>query len=215
MKKSILPVLSTTASLFIAMVIHAQNNKVVSDSQVKKSIQTFVNLVDSKNINQFGLTNIAELKSLKAGKQFKKYMIGLDEIENFKQGNDVRQIIKGYPSVEVALVNDSGKIRTSIEFVKKKGNWITTGYGSTPELLILSNAQKDYGNSFVNQGDLIRIPALMITFLAIPSATANGIVFIILENYPRLKLTKGQKLPASKIIEMLVPLAKRHNGLPT
>ena len=187
--------------------------KIVPDSQVKRSIQTFAGLLDSQHVHQFGLASVAELKTLQAGRQFKKYMIGLYDIQNYKQGDDVIGIIKEYPSVEVSLVNSVGKIRTAIEFVKKKDKWIATGYGATPELLILGDAQTKVGDIAFAKGELIRIPSLLITFIAIRSST--GIEFISLEDRPNLNLYKGQKITASDAIMRLVPLAKKHDGLPS
>lgn len=212
MKRNII-ILLFTSCFFTTTVIKAQVDKIVPESQVKQSIQTFVNLVDSQNVQKFGVKNIAELKALKPGKQFKNYMIGLSDIKKYKQGEDVRKIIKEYPSIEVSLVDQSGKILTSIEFVKYNNNWKASGYGSTTEFIMLRRAQTSIGNSDLNKGDLIRIPALRISFIAVSSAA--GLDFISLEDNQNLKLKKGQRIAASEAILRLVSLANKHNGLPT
>lgn len=212
MKKNIIIILLLTTCFFTTIVIKAQPEKIIPESQIKKAIQIFVNLVDSQDLQEFGLQSIAELKSLKAGKQFKKYMIGLDDIKKYKQGEDVGKIIKEYPSIEVSLVNEAGNIRTSIEFVKIKDKWEASGYGSTPELIILSNAQTTLGQNAVAKGRLIRIPALQTSFIAVASAT--GLEFISLNDNQNLKLARGQKINSSEAILKLVPFANKHNGLP-
>ena len=214
MKKNII-ILFLTICFFNPIFIVAQKkggNDTIPESQIKKSIQTFANLIDSQDVQEFGLKSVAELKSLKPGKQFRKFMIGLNDIKKYKPGEDVRKIIKEYLSIEVSLVDKAGKIRTSIEFVKNKGNWEASRYGSTPELKILSNAQTALGASFVKKGDLIRIPALQINFIAVASAAV--LEFISLEDNQKLKLKKGEKLTSSEAILRLVPLANKHNGLP-
>lgn len=109
-------------------------------------------------------------------------------------------------------MNDSGKIRTSIEFVKIKDEWEASGYGSTPDLIVLKNAQTTLQPSFVAKGKLIRIPALQTSFIAVSSLA--GLEFISLTDNQKLKLTRGQKINSSDAILKLVPLANKHNGLP-
>ncbi len=212
MKKNIIPLLLLTTCFFTAIVIKAQGDTIIPDSQIKKSIQAFVSLVDSQDLQEFGLKNMAELKSLKAGKQFRKYMISLNDIKKYKQGEDVNKIIKKYPSIEVSLVNKAGKIRTSIEFVKNKDKWEASGYGSTPEFISLSTSQAALGQGVVSKGKLIRIPALQTSFITVQSAA--GLEFISLEDNQYLKLKKGQKINSSEAILRLVPFANKHNGLP-
>lgn len=211
MEKSIIKLLLLIVCFFTTIVIKAQRDT-ISKNLIDKSIQTFVNLLDSQDVQQFGLKSIAELKTLKAGRQFKKYTIGLSAIKKYKQGDDVKKIIDEYPSIEVSLVDGSGKIRTSIQFVKKNNKWEATGYGSTPELIHLRNAQNELAKSSINKGNLIRIPALQTSFIAVSSAA--GLEFISLENNQKLKFIKGQKIPASEAILRLVPFANKHKGLP-
>lgn len=216
MKKNILiNLLSFTACFFATTIINAQKTQtdtIISESLIKESINRFVSLVDSEDVQEYGLKSIAELKSLRAGKQYRKYVIGLNDIKKFKAGDDVAKIIKEYPSIEVSLVNKSGKIITSIEFVKKDNKWEASGYGSTPELISLGQAQTKYGNGIARRGNLIRIPALGVSFISIPSAA--GLEFMSLEDNQKYKLQKGIKTTASSAILKLVPFANNHNGLP-
>lgn len=184
----------------------------ISENQIKEAVQTFANLIDSQEVQEFGLKSLAELKSLKGGKQFRQYMIGLDDIKKYKQGEDVSKIIKEYSSIEVSLVNDTGKIRTSVQFVKNKGKWEASGWGSTPELIIVRNAQATLADSDINKGKLIRIPALYTNFIAVSSAA--GLEFIVLEDNNELNFKKGEKVTSSDAILKLVPLAIKHPGMP-
>ena len=212
MEKNIIKLLLLSVCFFATIAIKAQGDAIISKNLVDKSIQTFVNLLDSQDVQQFGLKSVAELKTLKAGRQFKKYTIGLSDIQKYKQGDDVKKIVKEYPSIEVSLVDGSGKIRTSIQFVKNHNKWEATGYGSTPELIHLRNAQTSLQKIVIDKGELIRIPALHLSFIAVSSAA--GLEFISLEDNQRLKFKKGQKMPASEAILRLVPFANKHKGLP-
>jgi hypothetical protein len=211
MNRILIKLLFVTTYSLVSLFTNAQDTT-ISDSQIKKSIKTFANLMDTQHLKQFGLTSKDEFKSLKVGKQFKNYMIALNDIKNFKQGDDVNKIILEYPSIEVALVSSTGKIVTSIEFVKNHGKWEASGYGSTPELIMLSRVQGIVGDTFIKVGKLIRIPTLRISFIAIGSG--SQLEFISLDDRVNLKLDKNQKLAASDAILKLVPLAKKHTGLP-
>jgi len=215
--KQVIVLLQIVACLALAVNISGQPTHLVKDtvpySEIKKSMQIFVNLVDSQHVGQFGLASVAELNSLKPGRQFINYMIGLDDLRNYKTGDDVSKLIKEYPSIEVALVNDAGKIRTSIEFVQRDGKWEASGYGSTSEFILLSYSQTTVGENIVNNGNLVRIPSLGVSFLSVRSRT--GTDFISLQDNEQLKLGRGQRMSASEAISKLVPFARKHNGQPT
>jgi hypothetical protein len=215
MKKNITILLFILIGVMTIFFVLAQKKKgidTIPENLIKESIQTFTKLVDSLDIQEFGLKSVDELKSLIPGKQFKNYLIAVDDIKKYKAGEDVRKIINEYPSIEVSLVNGTGNIITSIEFVKNKDKWEAAGYGSTPEFIILRNAQAAIGDSAIKKGTLIRIPALHTSFIAVPSAT--DLNFIILDDNFSLDFKKGAILPASQAILKLVPLANKHNGLP-
>jgi hypothetical protein len=212
MKKYISILFILAICFFIPAVAPGQVPKIISDLQVKKAIETFAKLIDTPDLYKCGVKSLAELKLLKPGQQFKKYMISLDAIKKYRQGDDVNNMIKEYEAVEVALVNDSGKIKTSIEFVKTGNNWKASGYGSTSEFVILSQAQTALTANAINRGKLIRIPSLQVSFIAVSSAA--GLDFVSLADNPKLKLTKGQTIKSSDAILKLAPYATKHNGSP-
>jgi len=220
MKKTVIKLLFLTVWLLATIVSEAQpdttvshkDTTLISNSEIKKSIQEFIELIGSDDPSVYGLKDKTELNSLNAGKQFKKYMIGLSAIKNYKPGNAVGMMIKEYPAIEVSLVSSTGNIRTSIEFVKSKGKWEASRYGSTSELILLSRAQDVLSNNDINRGNLIRIPSLGISFIAVPSG--SGLNFISLEDHPDLGFEKGQSIAASEAILKLVPLANKHKNFP-
>jgi len=201
------------AACFFAIVAEAQNDTIIKTNQIKASILSFTKFVDSSNISEYGFNSIKDLKQSKPGKQFKKYIISLSAVKNFKLGDTVSNIIMGYPSIEVALVNRNGKILNSIEFIEDtiSHKWRASRYGSTPELAILRRVQDVIGDSIIRKGKLIRIPSLNISFIAI-SSNGGGLVFISLVDRPNLNLIRGQKLTASDAILKLVPYAKSYKN---
>jgi hypothetical protein len=220
MKKNRIITLSVFVVCIIAAVfIFTQNsaqdrtqNETIPRDQINKSIQTLASVVNDQNFQTFGLTSKDQLKSLKAGKQYNKYMIGLNDIKNYKSGEDVETIIKELPSVEVPLVDETGKIQTSIEFVKNNGKWETSGFGLSSDLVSVRNMQSARSAASITNGRLIRIPALRVSFIALTAST--GLTFIALQNNESLGFKQGEAILASNAILKLVPVAKQYNGLP-
>ncbi|HYV95447.1 MAG TPA: hypothetical protein VE978_26975 [Chitinophagales bacterium] len=215
MKKNTIALLFLFVCTIAAVFILAQNRDdetAIPAAQINEAIQTFANLANEKNIQSFGLENVDQLEALKPGRQFKKYMIGLDDIKKYKTGDDVNAMIKELPSIEVSLINESGTILSSIEFEKKEDKWVASGFGLTSDLAGLRNAQSMLADSSLNVGRLIRIPSLHTSFLAVPSST--GINFIVLEDNESLGFRKGAMIAASNALLQLVPVANQYNGLP-
>jgi hypothetical protein len=216
MKKSLIVLLIMSSNLFLQSSF-AQKKvtpilKKVPEARIKESILAFANLLDTQQFKKFGIKDQAQLKSLKPGIQFQNYFIGTNDIKNFKPTDDYKKIIREFPSVEVALVDESGKILTAIEFDKKVEKWNVIGYGATPEMISVSKAQDVLGKNTLQKAQLIRIPALFISFLAVP--TSSGICFIPLADNTYAKFKKGEKLKPSEAITRLMPLANQLKGFP-
>jgi hypothetical protein len=192
--------------------MHGQGDS-VSASLINKSIQTFANLVDSPQVKHFGLKSKDQLKTLTGGRQFRTLMIGLYDLQSYQQNQDVKKIIKEYPSREVALVDQQGKIVTSVRFTKKNGQWTAVGYGSTTEFIELRQAQDSIPKTFLVKGNLIRIPALEISFIQVPS-TFGPLEFICLQTRKDFNFYKGKRILASEAVWTLAQLAKTMKDLP-
>ncbi len=200
--KNIIKLILPALCLLVTFIARAQPDKksdtIISKKQIETSIQTFIKVIGSDDPKQYGLKSAAELNSLHPGKQFRKYMISLNDIKNYQQGSDVANIIKEYSAVEVSLVNNTGKIRTSIEFVNNNGQWEASRYGSTPELVLLKSVQNAIADSLIQKSKLVRIPSLNISFIAVPSG--SGLKFISLAEHSHLKLHKAESIAASDAI---------------
>lgn len=184
----------------------------VPQDQVNQSIQTFTRLANDQNIQTFGLKSMEQLRSLKPGRQFRKYMIGLDDVKKFQAGNDVNAIIKPLEAVEISLVDGNGAVQSSIEFVRRDNKWEPSGYGLSNDLVRVKNIQSQVPDSIFRTARLISIPSLKTSFLATGSGAALN--FVVLEDNAALELRRGAILPASDAVQRLVTSANEYNGLP-
>jgi len=220
MKNQILIKLVVVTAFVTALVLifsqdQAQpSNKVetISRDQVNKAVQTLSAMVTDQNFQTFGLTSVGQLQSLKAGKQYNKFMIGLDDIKKYTAGQDVQAIVKPLAAIEVPLVDESGKIQTAIEFVKNKDKWETGGFGLSSDLAAVRNVQANRADTSRSNVSLIRIPALRTRFIGVSSP--SGLNFIVLENNESLGFRQGATIAAKDAILKLVSVAKLYNGLP-
>ena len=199
---------------FLLMILLGQgnNSENIPDKQVREAVNTYSKLMTIETLRDMGFKSADQVKSLKSGQQFKKYMIELDAVRKFKSGDNVDLMIKELPSIEVSLMDDAGKIQTSVEFIKNKDKWESAGFGLSSEFVLLKNAQAFINADTLKSGRLIRIPALHSAFVAISSPA--GVNFIVLEDNESMGLKKGSILPASEVILKLVKSANEYNGLP-
>ncbi len=215
MKKSSRAIVFVTILTIATILIIAQNRNdedVISAEQVSKSIQSFIRLVTPQTAESFGLKSADQLKDLKAGRQFKKYMIGLEDVRNFKPETNVNTIIKELEAVEVSLVDQAGQVQTGIEFTRERGKWEPSAFGLSIDLKRLKDAQVGIPDSVIKSSRLVVIPALRTTFLMQGEGASS--TFYILENNDRLEFRKGIAIPAADALQKLKVVANEYNGLP-
>src|SRR5688572_33237811 len=131
MKRQIITISLITVFTIGAILILAQNRRdtEVPAEQVNQAIQTFSRLLTPETVKSFGFNSVDDLKNLRAGKQFRKHIIGLDDIRRFTPQTQLNSIIKPLDAVEVTLVNQSGEIRSGIEFTMTDGKWQAGSFG--------------------------------------------------------------------------------------
>jgi len=215
MKKNMRVATFAVILITASIIILAQNRgdqPVITADQVNKSIQDFAKLITPQTAESFGLKSADQLKQLSAGKQFKKFMIGLDDVKNYQSTTDMNSIIKELDVVEVAIVDQAGQIQTAIEFTRNNGRWEASGFGLSPDLRRVKDAQSSIPDSVFKSSRLITIPALRTTFLAAGEGTNTK--FYVLENNDRLELRKGAALSPADALQKLKMSANEYNGLP-
>jgi hypothetical protein len=214
MKRQLIITSLVTVFTICTILILAQNRRDgdVPAEQVNQAIQTFSRLLTPETIKSFGFNSVDELRSLRAGKQFRKHIIGLEDIRKFTPQTQLSSIIKPLDAVEVTLVNPSGEIRSGIEFTMRDGKWQAGSFGLSPDLTRLKNAQRSLTDVQIDTVLWIVIPALQTTFLM--KGQGQQASFIILENNERLQFRTGSAVPAAEAIQRLKVIANEYNGLP-
>ena len=144
MKRQIITISLVAIFTIATILIVAQNRRDtdVPAEEVNRAIQTFSKLLTPETVKSFGFNSVEDFRSLRAGQQFRKHIIGLDDIRRFTPQTQINSIIKPLEAVEVSLVNQSGEIQSGIEFTMKDGKWQAGSFGLSPDLTHLKNAQR-------------------------------------------------------------------------
>ncbi len=186
-----------TASCSIAQ--YKKNSDTIPISVIKSSIDKYAKNLSPQLLKDLGLKDKGELLSLKPGFQYKYFMIGVDDIKKYKQGDDINPLIKEYPAIEVGLEDATGKIVIAIGFVKQDNNWAVATFGLTPNFNNIRNSQKIIGYNTLKKGVLIRVPGLELDFIAVPAHNSE-LSFIALKDDPALNLKRGYVQSGSNAI---------------
>ena len=143
------------------------------------------------------------------------YLVRLDQLRDFKPGQDPRQLLV---DMELAFVpvRSHGEIHTSMELHKRDGVWETRSYGSPAHAKLLDQTRRAAANANAVTEDAffeVRVLALNTYFLG--HQGPRGLVLTPMLDDESLGLTAGQSRPAAEVFARLLPRALAHNGQST
>jgi hypothetical protein len=147
------------------------------------------------------------------GTPFPVRMVRLDELQRYQRGSDPAALLHDLETA-VFPIRVAGKVHGEMVMRKVSGVWSARGFAGPAYVQRLENLRgKVSSRAGVSAGStmVVRVPALNIEFVA--HRNVAGLQMTPLTDLPAAGLTAGQALPASRIFELLLPLAKEHNGL--
>lgn len=151
------------------------------------------------------------------GDGFAVKMVRLDDLQRFQPASltqpeallqDMQTVI--YP------IHVAGKLNGEMVMGKVGGTWSARGFAGPVRVQAMENVRgKVMSAAGVSAGAtmLVRVPALNIELIG--HRDAAGLQLTPVTDLPHAGLKAGQTLPAARVFELLAPLAKDHNGLPT
>jgi hypothetical protein len=110
----------------------------------------------------------------------------------------------------------AGKVHGEMVVSQVNGTWSARGFAGPAHMQALERVRGQVMTATgVPAGPtmLVRIPALNLELIA--HHDAAGLQLTPITDLLTVGLKAGQTLPASRVFELLVPLAQQHNGLPT
>jgi len=189
-----------------------------SDKQTaaEKGLETFAKLVDTENFNELGFGSAEEARSATLGTPLQVFLVGLEPLRYYVPGSDPNALLRDvhhwtYP------VMVKNQIRSSITVAQQDGKWSAVRFGDAPlskEIgQILSKRVAVPPAPVDDQTILVHIAFLNAYFIGQKSEGK-----LMLTNVTPLSVPGFEKtvtMPAEEVFEILIPIAKETEDLPT
>jgi hypothetical protein len=151
------------------------------------------------------------------GEPFAVRMVRLDELQKYQPASvaDPSALLHDMLTV-IYPIRVAGKVHGEMVVGKVNGTWSARGFAGPAHMQALERVREQVVTAAgVPAGPtmLVRIPALNLEFIA--HRDASSLQLTPITDLPAVGLKAGQTLPASRVFELLLPLAQQHNGLPT
>jgi len=151
------------------------------------------------------------------GEPYAVHMVRLDELQRYQPAAAVDPAALLHDTATVVYpIQVAGKVSGAMVMGKVNGTWSARRFVGASRIQALEKVRGQVINTAgVSTGStmLVRVPALNIELIAHRDAT--GLQLTPVTDFPAAGLKAGETLPASRVFELLLPLATEHNGLPT
>lgn len=180
----------------------------------EQALGTMPLLVTKENRLQLGFETKEEVRTAKLDVPLPEFMVRLDELQKFKEGEDPSKILHSTGRLTFPLLVQ-GAPRSSVTLERREKGWEAVSYGAPNHIRLLAEERarlmKNEGRS---AGDYfeVKVPALNLGFVG---SRKEGRLFLTpLFDVPRFQLKKGATLPAEEVFKAIQPAAREHTGLP-
>jgi hypothetical protein len=151
------------------------------------------------------------------GEPFAVMMVRLDELQRYQpaSASDPQALLHDLP-VAIFAIRVGGKVSGEMVMGKAGGTWSARGFAGPAHVQAMENVRGQVMSTAgvpAGAAMLVRVPALNLELVAYRDAT--GLYLTPIADLPTAGLKAGQTLPAARLFELLLPLAREHNGLPT
>jgi len=180
-----------------------------------QSLQAFRAIVTAQNFRQMGFLSLAEVKIATLGPPLPVAMVQLDDLRAYRPGNDPAALLRDlHKIVFPILVNN--QVRSSITVERRESRWQGTSFGA-PTLAGMTERARRASSSASGVAPssyvLVHVAALNRHYLG--HRAGNRLILTTIVDDPVLRLPAGRDIPAADLFAALVPIAQRHNGLPS
>lgn len=171
-------------------------------------------IAKQNNYREMGFESPNELGKMALGEPLQIFMIPLDELKKYKQGQDVFGMLRGgnhvlYP----VLVNN--QIRSSVTVAEKDKRWKAVSFGSPLIVKMLDKTRMD-------SREITKLPSVSYFVVEVPAlnlffiAYRDGVemLFTPVMDDEKYGFKSGGSMPAGKVLTAIVPAAVEHDGLP-
>jgi hypothetical protein len=163
-----------------------------------------------------GMPAVHQMGKAALGEPLVVKMVGLDQLKRYQPGPgaDPAALLEDLMTV-VYPIRVDGAVLGEMVVGKVDGTWSARSFGGKGHARAMEKVRGQVMAAGVPADStlLVRIPALNIEFVG--HRDSGGLQLTPLTDLPAAGLRAGQTLPAARAFELLLPLARQHNGLPT
>ncbi|HEX3765981.1 MAG TPA: hypothetical protein VHW23_45105 [Kofleriaceae bacterium] len=178
-----------------------------ADLAALSGLRMFQHLVTPQNCQSLGFDSVEQAKRAVLAAPMLVFEIGWDRLKSFHPGDDVSRVLALTSSIIYPVAVDA-QPRSGVTVVKKPEGYVPASFGNAETVCALAQIRT------TNPVDVfaVFVPVLGMYFLA--ARTASGLMLTPALEYPDLPFRAGVAAPAALVVQALVPLVQRYNGLP-
>jgi hypothetical protein len=181
-----------------------------SRAPAEQALKQLVQLATQDNFKTLGFESLEEVKDAELGRPLPVIMVRLDELREYKKGDDTYKLLHPIPKVMYA-VNVKGATRCGVEVQKRDGKWESSSFGiAGPARHYADAVKKQAAEDRATVFFLIKVLALNQTYLAYQ--TERGEARLIEVSQQVEANQKVEARPAADVLAELVKEAKEHDG---
>lgn len=163
-----------------------------------------------------GMPTSDQMEKASLGEPLAVHMVRLDELKRYQPASvsEPETLLHDMLTV-VYPIRVEGKVHGELVVGKVAGTWSARSFAGPAHIQAVENVRKRVINAAgipAAETMLVRVPALNIEFIAY--RTELGLQLAPITDVQTAQLASGQTMPASRVFELLSPIANRHNGLP-
>lgn len=179
-----------------------------SQAPARQAVQELAELATSDNFKSLGFNSLDEVKKAELGKPLPVVIVKLDELRDYKEGDDAYKLLHPIPKVMYA-VNVQGETRSGVEVEKQDGQWHASSFGATPLArrhaeALKKQAAKDRAETFF----IIKVLALNRMYLAYQNDKGAWLIPVQWDDED----AKVEPRLAASVLSELVKDANEHDG---
>lgn len=202
--------------LALALPAFAQEVAVeASRTAVAAALPTFQQLAKT-NFREMGFDSADEITRSTIGTPFAVYMVQLDELGTYKDGEDPNRLLRGRNQVTYPLLLGT-VVRSSITVSQTPKGWIASSFGAPSRIRMLTKvraASVEITRVPESQFFTVEVPGLKLVFLGY--RTAEGVLMLVpLFDSPEFNFKAQVPIPAAKAFSTMRVAVKSHMEVPS
>ncbi len=178
------------------------------------ALSSFSNLITESNFKKYGFASTKDITVATIGEPLKTVMIRLDDLQKFEEKSDPKGLLKKTDHF-LCPVEVGEETMSSITVAKIKGQLKAVKFGGSNLIQQVAKERLQSDKTEVMKNSpyfILTIPAF--NFRALAFESEEELMLTPLFAQPALALPAGDMITMTQLLDVLVPAAKEHNGLP-